>query len=291
MHLSYVLITPARNEAKYIGHTLTSVIRQTIKPLRWTIISDSSKDGTDEIVTRYLADNPWIHFIRIEQGRERNFARKVTSFNAGLKRLQELTYDIIGNLDADVSFEPDYFEYLLHQFQDNPRLGVAGTAYVEGSHHSFKDSHVNIKHVHGQIQLFRKKCFQDIGGYQPIETGGIDWIAVTTARMKGWKTHSFQGKSFVHHRTMGTGNRNILGARFHYGQKDYRLGNHPLWEVLRLAQWFMKRPYCIGGLAMLAGFCWCYISKEKRSISKELLAFHRREQLSRLREVIDERRS
>src|SRR5438270_347866 len=83
----------------------------------------------------------------------------------------------------------------------------------EGDFHSYRDSHINVHHVNGQVQLFRRTCFEEIGGYVPIKGGGIDWVAVTTARMKGWTTYSFGERVFEHHRKMGTAGGSELGAR------------------------------------------------------------------------------
>ncbi len=176
--MSYVLITPARNEAAFIEGTIKSVIAQTILPLKWVIVSDGSTDGTDEIVRKYIPDNPWIELIRMPESRDRTFAAKVACVNAGYERVKEIPYDIIGMLDADITFGPDYFEYLLSQFKDNPKLGVAGTPFVEdGVQYDYKFS--NIEHVSGACQLFRRECYEDIGGYIPIKGGGIDVVAVT----------------------------------------------------------------------------------------------------------------
>src|SRR5262245_276922 len=131
MPLKYVLITPAKNEAAYIEKTLESVVAQTILPLKWVIVSDGSTDGTDDIVKNYVRENSWIELIRMPERSERNFAGKIGAFNVGYAVVRHLDYDIIGNLDGDGSFEPDYLEYLLKQFARNRRLGVAGTNYLE----------------------------------------------------------------------------------------------------------------------------------------------------------------
>ncbi len=110
---TYVLITPARNEADYIELTLKSMVAQTVRPLRWVIVSDGSTDGTDEIVRRYMAGNTWIELLRMPERRERHFAGKVHAFNAGYDRVKNLNFDVVGNLDADVSFEPGHFEFLI----------------------------------------------------------------------------------------------------------------------------------------------------------------------------------
>jgi hypothetical protein len=195
-----------------------------------------------------------------------------------------LDFDIIGNLDADVSFEKDYFEFLLDRFAENPNLGVAGTPFVQDSF-SYDYRFSNINHVTGSCQLFRRKCFEDIGRYTPVKSGGIDWIAVTTARMKGWETRSFVGKRYFHHRKFSTANNNIVMAMFRYGVKDYFLGGHPLWEFLRVIYQMKNEPYIIGGLFLFIGYVWAFLSRYERPVSKELINFHRREQMERLRKI------
>lgn len=81
--------------------------------------------------------------------------------------------------------------------------------------------------------MFWRLYFDEVGGYVPIKGGAIDWIAGTTARMKGWKTRTFVEKVCFHHRKIGTGASGALVARFHYGRKAYYAGGHPVWEVLR----------------------------------------------------------
>ena len=131
-----------------------------------------------------------VHTHQLGEEYSRDFAAKVEAFKAGLDELDGIDYDIIGCLDADVSFGEDYFEFLLDRFEETSDLGVAGTDYVEGEFHSFRDSYISAQHVNGQVQLFRRRCFEEIGGYVPIREGGIDWVAVTTARMNGWVTRS-----------------------------------------------------------------------------------------------------
>jgi glycosyltransferase involved in cell wall biosynthesis len=286
MPLAYVLITPARNEAAFIEKTVQSVIAQTILPLRWVIVSDGSTDGTDEIVEKYTPGRPWLELVKLPPRKERNFAAKVNAFRAGYVRVKDLPFDAIGNIDADVSFPEDYFAFLLGKLETIPELGVAGTHYVEGDFHSYGDSYINVNHVNGQIQLFRRQCFDDIGGYQPIKSGGIDWVAVTTARMKGWHTYSFGERVFHHHRKMGTAGSSELQARFHYGKKDYFLGGHPLWQVFRSTFQLAKPPYVIGGLALLAGYVWCWITRAKRPVSEDLMYFHRQEQMARIKQLL-----
>ena len=284
--LKYVLITPARNEEKTIEGTIQSVLSQTVKPERWIIISDGSTDETDTIIKKYAEKFRWIYYIRSPEREDRNFAGKASSFDLGYKKLSDVEYDIIGNLDADITIDADYFEYLLDRFSENKKLGVAGTPFREKDYDSTTDSHEGENHVAGGSQLFRKECYEDIGGYQKVRGGGVDWIAVTTARMKGWHTRSFKDKYFYHHRTLGTGNKNIFIAKYSYGRKDYDLGGHPLWELFRVIYQMVKKPYIIGGILILLGYTLSYITLRKRSISSEFIKFHRKEQIIKLRSII-----
>ena len=278
----YVLITPARNEENNIERTIQSVIVQTLLPKKWIIVSDGSTDHTDEIVKKYLPDYPWIELIRMPEHNDRQFAAKVIAFNTGYAMIKNEKYDIIGNLDADLSFEKDYFEFLITKFQADSLLGVAGTPFIEdGVHYDYRFT--NIEHVSGACQMFRRKCFEDIGGYIPIKGGGIDWTAVTTARMNGWKTRTFTEKQCIHNKKIGSGNSGALMAWFRQGQKDYFLGGHPLWQLFRTAYQMTKKPYVIGGLLLFWGYFWSLLCRVERPVSPELMKFHRKEQMQRLK--------
>jgi glycosyltransferase involved in cell wall biosynthesis len=280
---SYVLITPARNEEANIERTIKSVIAQSVLPKKWVIVSDGSTDLTDEIVKKYLNDYPWMELLRLSEHRDRSFAAKVNCFNAGYEKVRDLQYEVIGNLDGDISFDESYLQFLIEKFQEIPELGVAGTPFVEDGYSTLKDSFEGEKHVAGGCQLFRRRCFEEIDGYIANRAGGIDWIAVTTARMKGWTTRSFREKVFYHHRSLGTGGNNRIGAIFDYGKKDYYLGGHPLWEFFRVLYRLSKKPFLLGGIALISGYLWAFASGMKRPVSDELMKFHRREQMQKLK--------
>lgn len=283
----YVLITPARNEEAFIEKTLEAVSHQTYLPLKWVIINDGSTDGTASRVEPYLAKYDWIELVNLPVRRERNFAAKVNAFNKGQELVKSLDYEIIGNLDSDVSLDPDHFEFLMNRFREEPRLGVAGTVFrEEGGYNSGTDSLEGQFYVSGQCQMFRRECFKEIGGYCANKAGGIDWIAVTTARMIGWKTRSFREKSFFHHRRLGTAERHEFAASFSYGEKDYYLGGHPLWELFRVVFRMTKRPYLVEGVALGLGYGWAALRRLERPISKKLVAFHRREQMRKLQAIL-----
>jgi poly-beta-1,6-N-acetyl-D-glucosamine synthase len=278
---AYVIITPARNEAMVLEKTIQSVVAQTVLPLKWVIVSDGSTDGTDDIVRKYLGEHPWIELLRMPERKERNFAGKVIAFNTGYDRVCHLPYRYLACLDADISFEADYFAFLLGKARTDSRLGIVGTAFREEKM-CYDYRFVSIEHVSGPCQLFRRQCFEDIGGYVPIRGGGVDHVAVLTARMRGWKTRCFTEKLY-YHREMGSVKHGPLGYKFYLGQQDYRLGSHPAFEVFRVAYQMTKKPRILGGLMIAAGYVFSALTFAKRPIPKELVRFRRGEQMARLR--------
>ncbi len=281
----YVLITPARDEAQFIERTIKSVGAQTVRPLKWVIVSDGSIDGTDAIVSKYTAQNPWIELVRLPERRERHFAGKVHAFNAGYARVRALEYEVIGNLDGDISFDEDYYSFLLGKLAEDPALGLVGTPFRDSSLHPYAYRFVGIEHVSGACQLFRRQCFEEIGGYVPVKGGGVDLIAAITARMKGWTTRTFLDEACVHHRAMGGAQHGLLTASFKIGVKDYALGGHPLWEFLRAIYQMRKRPFVLGGLFLGAGYLWALVRRVERPVPREFVAFRRREQMRRLKRL------
>jgi poly-beta-1,6-N-acetyl-D-glucosamine synthase len=279
----YLLITAARNEEAFIALTIQSVVNQTMRPVRWIIVSDGSTDHTDEIVSRYASRHSWIELYRLPERKTRDFGGKAICFNSAYSRAKQLEFDVVGNVDADLSFVEDYYEFLMQKFAEDPRLGVGGTPFSEeGQTYDYRFSSKD--HVSGAAQMFRRVCFDEIGGYVPVRGGGIDAIAVLTARMKGWRTCTFTEKTCEHHRPMGSANdRHQMMANFKLGQTGYRLGFHPVWQVFRSAYQMTRKPYVTAGLALGAGYFWAMLLRIPRPISPELVAFQRRDQMRRLR--------
>jgi hypothetical protein len=282
--LSYVLVTPARNEGELIERTLQSVVTQTKPPIRWVIVSDGSTDGTDEIVQKYARLFPWIELLRVTGSESRSFAGKVRAFDTGYQTLRQVPYDIVGNLDADVSFDEEYFGFLLEKFSKMPDLGVAGTPFFEGGA-QYDYRFTNVNHVSGACQLFRRECFEEIGGYVPVE-GGADWIAVSTARMNGWMTRTFVEKVSVHHRKIGSAGRSSWETWFRQGEKDYLLGGHPVWQLARSVYQLKSKPYLIRGLLLCCGYAYAFLRRAERQVANQLLRFHQAEQKQRLKRMV-----
>jgi biofilm PGA synthesis N-glycosyltransferase PgaC len=283
---TYVLVTPARNEARFIEMTIKSVANQTVLPLRWVIVSDGSTDGTDDIVAKYATQHAWIELVRLPEHTQRSFSSKVAAFRSGYSRLAGMKFDVIGNLDGDVSFDEGYLAFLIGKFSDNSRLGVAGTPYREDNpihDERFKSP----DHVSGACQMFRRECFEQIGGYQPSPCGGIDLIALLAAQAKGWETKRFDDRTCLHHRNVGSGDHSGVYSRLlNRGKKDYLLGSHPAFEIFRCVNQMKTSPFVIGGALMLVGYFWAMLLRMERSMPVELIEIRRGDQMGRLKKVL-----
>ncbi len=286
--MQYVLITAARNEAHHLGRLIDCVVSQTRLPQRWVVVSDGSVDGTDELVKAASARHPWIELERIPAHQQRNFSAKARCARAALERLARDEFEVVGFVDADISFAPDHVSYLMAQFESDDRLGVAGTPYADDpqhpQRHAYAHRHADLNHVSGACQFFRRDCYESVGGYRELTTGGVDWVAVTTARMQGWRTQTFTDRVCLHHRPIGTAGRTRVQARYDQGRKAQATGGLPLWETLKGLALLTRPPRIRGGLAFLWGYYQALAQGRPVGVDPALVSFRRAEQARRLRQ-------
>ena len=172
---------------------------------------------------------------------QKRFRGKVIAFNAGFERLGSLS---MMRLEASMPTSPltrIIFRFCFRRWR-KIFLGLVGTPFKEGANPTYDYRFVSIEHVSGACQLSRRECFAEIGGYTPIKGGGIDYVAVVTARMKGWKTRTYTEKAASIIAESDMRKMALLSAKFKMGAKDYNLGNHPAWEVFRTFYQMTKKP-------------------------------------------------
>ena len=282
--LRYVLATAARNEESFIEKTIESVVAQTIQPTKWVIVSDGSTDRTDEIVRRYADRYTFITCLRRDNREGRNFGSQVDAINCGIAELHALSYDYIGNLDADVAFEPGYFEALLAHFEEDALLGLAGGyIYDRARKDVFQCRRSNRRRsVAHAVQLFRRRCFEVVGNqYIRLPYGGPDSYAETAAQMAGWSVRAYPDLKVRHYRPSGSAG-GALRSAFRMGRMDYTLGYLPAYEICKALWRLPERPIAIGAAARLAGFAFCYCTREKRHVPAQFMKYLRDEQWKRL---------
>jgi len=279
-------MTAAYNEQAHIEETIASVLSQSLLPERWVIISDGSTDGTDSIVEKYASHFDFIRFLRVTRTPVHNFQSKVLALHKAEPLLQGAEFAFVGNLDADISVGPSYFEHLLSFFEHDRQLGIASGFVYEESAGQFSSRASNRSHaVPHAAQLVRRECYDAIGGYAALKYGGEDWYAQTSARMKGWRVQSFAEIPILHHRHTG-GGTNLLRHRFRLGCLDYSFGSYPGFEIIKCLIRIAEPPVLIGAVCRLLGFACCYASGEPRPLPDDFVQFLRREQKGRIRSAI-----
>ena len=281
----YVLITSARNEEAYIEKTIQAVVSQTILPEKWLIVNDGSTDRTAEIVSDYRARYDFIDLLSLPLKSQRNFGAKVNAINAGYQQLRKNEFQFVGNLDADVAFESQYYEKLLKYFEVNPKLGIAGGIILELIRGRFAAQNISLNSVAGAIQLFRRNCYEQIGGYLPLEAGGEDAVMEVLARKNGWQVETFPEMKVFHYRRVAIENKTSLMTKFRQGYRDYLLGYHPLFYTAMCTYRVIDRPYLLGSILRMSGYCWSMLARKRRSVSVEFVSYLKWEQMSRLKSL------
>lgn len=281
----YVLITSAHNEEQNIERTIKSVASQTLLPKRWIIVSDGSTDHTEDIVLQYTKQIPFLACVSLPPGRERSFVRQVKALQVAAEALKDSEYDFIGTLDADLSFGPDYFNRLLTQFERDPKLGMAGGMVYERRRGQFRPRPGNRTYfVAGAVQLFRRPCYEAVGGLVPLPYGGHDALAAFRARSLGWGVRSIPELVVYHYRDTGAA-AGALRSKFRVGLNDYFFGYHPIFEIIKCAGRLSEKPFLIGAAARLFGFLSGYSRGEKRLVEPTLIDFLRKEQKQQLKSL------
>jgi poly-beta-1,6-N-acetyl-D-glucosamine synthase len=282
----YVLVTPARDEAATIGLTIAAVRAQDVRPLCWVIVDDGSSDSTADVVRQHIEGADWIMLVRRDGGGTADFASKVGAFRTGLLRLNDLDYDFIGNLDADVSVEPDYFRQVLRAFADRPRLGVAGGHVIEEYGGRRVPQRISSNSVPGAVQMFRRQTFDEIGGLRPMRFGGEDAAAEILARMHGWEVATLFHLKVRHQGRVLARNSGPLTAWFVRGKVNRSLGYDPLFHIFASAyRAAAQPPYGLSGAAMFAGYAWAAARRRGPALDADAVSYLRAEQRQRLMRI------
>ena len=278
---TYVLVTPVRDEEATIGRTIASVVKQSILPAEWVIVSDGSTDGTDEIVRRASAEHPWIRLLRLEPRPGRSFAAVVHNTERGIRHLETSGYRFLGLLDSDVEFQADYFEQVMSRFHAEPKLGLAGGVVIDIGlpRDRFPRNRIDVP---GAVQFFRRTCFEKIGGLVPIPEGGWDGMTCAMARMHGYETRLFTDLVVDHLKPRNIAEGNMVRRKWQMGVRDYAAGYHPLFEAVKCVSRLKDPPLVIGAAAWWVGYCTAVLQQRPRIVPPEVVAHIRSEQWERL---------
>jgi biofilm PGA synthesis N-glycosyltransferase PgaC len=283
MQREFILLTAAKNEEQYIGEVIQSVLRQNILPLAWFIMDDGSIDQTAQIVGRFAAKYPLIRFYSIQNTGRRSFGSKDKAINAAYELARQLKFDFVGIQDADIApKENNYYEKILNKFEANMKLGITGGYIYERSNGTWACRKGNSPDsVAGGIQMFRRTCYEQIGGYTPLHFGGEDWLAELNAKMSGWEVMAFPELPVYHYRLTSSSGGRWRGL-FRLGMMDASFGSHPVFELLKCARRIVESPVFIGSVIRFSGYIWWSTSGRHPLLDPEKVGYLRNEQLTKV---------
>jgi poly-beta-1,6-N-acetyl-D-glucosamine synthase len=286
---SYAIVSPVRNEARYIRKTLESVVHQSEPPSLWVIVDDGSTDETPSIVREFSERVGYIRLVRLEDNNAGSptdrlwWAAEALAFNAGLREVDLQAVDYIVKLDGDLRFSPDYFARIIDEFGRDETLGIAGGyCYVTRKGRRYKEW-VPESHVRGPTKVYRVACFSDIGGIEPVY--GWDTLDEVHAQMAGWRTRSLP---LVVDHLKATGSVNgLVRGQARMGSGAFLLGYHPLFALARGLKTSLSQPYVLSGFAFLAGYLRASVLRYPRVADAATIAYLRQQQMRRLRSAGD----
>jgi poly-beta-1,6-N-acetyl-D-glucosamine synthase len=277
----YLVISPVRDEEKYLGATIRGMIAQTLRPAEWIIVDDGSTDGTRGIIDWYAARHAWIQpRLRQNRGFRQAGTGVVEAFYEGYRAAQCTDWDFIVKLDGDLGLPPDYFARALAACAVQERLGICGgELYHELGGELVKEECPRF-HVRGATKIYRRECWEQIGGLQPAP--GWDTIDEVKANMLGWTTKTLSELQVIHHRFTGTAESKWQDM-VKNGRADYFSGYHPLFMAVKCAYRTATRPYVTGAVGLAYGFLSAYLKGLPQVPDRELISYMRQQQLRKLR--------
>jgi glycosyltransferase involved in cell wall biosynthesis len=285
-HAPLAIVSPVRDEARYVRETLNAMVAQTVLPEEWLFVDDGSTDDTRAIIESYAAQHPWIRVVpREDRGFRQLGSGVIAAFNYGRERLCSRDYEYIAKLDGDMSFPPRYLEVMLGRLESEPDLAAVSGKVFRPENGGLTEEYIIDEMVAGQFKLYRRSAFEAIGGFtQTILWDGID---IHRCRMKGYRTLSFHDRDaqLIHHRLMGSSDANVFKGRVRLGRGIWFMGYHPLYAIASGLFRTHERPYVIGGLIIIGSYFFAALRREPQFEDREFIRELRRWQLQQLRRL------
>lgn len=292
-----LIISPAKDESQYIRRTIQSMVAQTHRPTMWIIVDDGSTDGMGEIADEAARRHDWIKVVHREKGTARRVGPGVIdAFYEGLSTVDLKDYDYVCKFDADVEFQPGYFEEMLRRFESNPRLGTAsGKCYTPVGELDDGRELLALERIRDDIsvglaKLYRRRCFEEIGGFvREVMWDGID---CHRCRQLGWEAASYGDPelALVHLRLMGSSSKSIYHGRRRWGYGQYYMGTHPLYLLAISTYRMAERPWILGGLNIFYGYVAAWLRRAPRYENKEFRKHLRSWQMKELSKLLRTRK-
>jgi biofilm PGA synthesis N-glycosyltransferase PgaC len=284
---NYVIISPVKDEERYIETTIHAILKQTLRPKKWVIVDDGSQDRTSEILEIYAEQYNWIHIMRINRSAVRKLgSAEIRAFEAGRELVRDEEFDFIVKLDADLDLPADYFEKILARFREDERLGIASGAVLEKLGRKWHETKLPKYHAAGASKVVRAQCFSEIGGFPLFP--GWDTVDEIKAQSRGWRTCHFGDICFYHLRPEGSAIGYIRTATLH-GEVYYVSGGGKMFFGLKVLNYaIFGKPIILGAVMLVYGYFRAWLKGKKRLVTQSEADFYRRQLNERITNRIHE---
>jgi biofilm PGA synthesis N-glycosyltransferase PgaC len=282
MSLSYAVVTPARNEGANLGRLAESMTAQTMLPAHWVIVDDGSDDGTDDFGMQLAAEHDWIVLRAPEPATDgqltegRREGRDLLAFRRGAAALPTAV-DVLVKVDADTSFDPEYFATLMRRFAEQPDLGIAGGCCYEFEDGEWVRQKVAGSHPRGASRAYRWACHREALKLEPKM--GWDGLDEVQASLLGYRTAIFNDFGFRHHRATGGRERDRMRASAVLGSASWYMGYRPTYLLLRALYRTRRDPVA---LAMVWGYASAAVRRTPRCPEAGVVRHLRKQQRLRV---------
>jgi glycosyltransferase involved in cell wall biosynthesis len=257
--LTYGAVTPARNEENNLRRLAAAMLAQHVRPVVWVIVENGSVDRTLDIARELEQAHPWVRVLRTQasDGYDRTSAY-MTAFHGGVDAL-EGGGDVVVKLDADVSFEPDYFSVLLQAFEEDPDLGIASGTLLEQRGGVWQEIVLLGDHCWGPTRAYRRACLDVV---LPLDDGvGYSVIDETRAHLAGFNTRMLRELPFRHHRAEGAREGGSWSEWLRQGAAAHYTGYRFSYCLVRAAYRAMRDPAAV---ALPAGYVLSLVRRRPR---------------------------
>jgi biofilm PGA synthesis N-glycosyltransferase PgaC len=272
---NYMLVTPVKDEERYIAQTLASVTQQTIRPLCWVLVDDGSTDRTTELIEDYRRRFDWITCIRVDRGTKRLLgSAEIRAFTLGYETVRHLVHEYVVKLDADLRIPADYFEQMLKRMDARPSLGIASGVYLEEKPEGWFPITLPKYHAAGAAKMVRVACYDAIGGFPLLP--GWDTADEIKAGAQGWETANFPELAFYHLKPEGSA-LGTAGTSYLHGEIYYVCGGGGLFFTAKVLDRMVKgKPPVLAGIMLLLGYLHAIITRTPKLVNPVEATYYRR---------------
>lgn len=273
---NYILITPLKNEEKYISKVIDSVFNQLVKPKLWIIINDNSIDNSLKIINQKTENVNWIKVITKEINKEYNWFGYVKVINEGVNYcikndiFNKLKIEYFGILDSDTIIDNNYFKEIIKSFLEDKLLGVVSGVMLLNKNNKWREEKEKI--IIGPARMYRLSSLKEIGFFK--ETPSPDTISDIKIKNRGYKTKILLNIRAFHYRSLLEKDNPKIKGSFIFGRSRYILSAPLIFMIIiSIKKIFTKKPFLLGGISFFVGYITGYFTKEKRIYDEEIVDY------------------